>query len=185
MTAAKSLQRSANSIVHTYLSVRFSPKRMTALGLGFNQSMQHTKHCVGTRPERCRSRLALTLAEREEISRAVAAGQSIRSTAILLKRAPSTISREIRRNGGTGRYRAVQADQAAWDLALRPKTSKTVTHEKPQTRQLVADSCAIHQLLHHLEIIDRVNVGYAADIIHHYFHSGIRLNNRGCPMISP
>ena len=60
-------------------------------------------------PKRCRSQLALTLGEREEVSRAVVAGQSIRSIAILLKRAPSTISREIRRNGGTGCYRATQA----------------------------------------------------------------------------
>jgi len=81
-------------------------------------------------PERCRSRRALTLAEREEISRAVVAGQSIRSIAILLKRAPSTISREIRRNGGTGCYRATQADQAAWDRALRPKTCKLVENRK-------------------------------------------------------
>lgn len=81
-------------------------------------------------PERCRSRLALTLAEREEISRAVVAGQSIRSIAILLKRAPSTISREIGRNGGTGCYRATQADQAAWDRALRPKTCKLVERRK-------------------------------------------------------
>ncbi|MDM0072585.1 IS30 family transposase [Variovorax sp. J31P207] len=72
-------------------------------------------------PERTRSSRALTLAEREEISRAMAAGFSIRSIALILGRAPSTISREIRRNGGSGCYRATQADQAAWDRALRPK----------------------------------------------------------------
>ncbi|MDI1244182.1 MAG: IS30 family transposase [Rhodoferax sp.] len=81
-------------------------------------------------PERCRSRLALTFAEREEISRAVVAGQSIRSIAILLGRAPSTISREINRNGGAGCYRATHADQAAWDRALRPKTCKLVANRK-------------------------------------------------------
>ncbi len=81
-------------------------------------------------PERCRSRLALTFAEREEISRAVVAGQSIRSIAILLKRAPSTISREINRNGGADCYRAAQADKAAWDRALRPKTCKLVANRK-------------------------------------------------------
>ena len=75
-------------------------------------------------PPRCRSRLALTLAEREEISRAVAAGQSLRSIATSLGRAPSTISREIRRNGGERSYRAHQADQAAWDRARRPKICK-------------------------------------------------------------
>ena len=79
----------------------------------------------GIRPaQRRRSRLALTLAEREEISRAVVAGQSIRSIAASLERAPSTISREIKRNGDRETYRASQADQAAWDRAHRPKTCK-------------------------------------------------------------
>jgi IS30 family transposase len=76
--------------------------------------------------QRRRSRLVLTLAEREEISRSVAAGQSIRSIAALLGRAPSTISREITRNGGQECYRASQADQAAWDRASRPKTCRLV-----------------------------------------------------------
>jgi IS30 family transposase len=76
--------------------------------------------------QRKRSQLSLTLAEREEISRAVVAGQSARSIATLLGRAPSTISREIKRNGGQECYRASQAEQAAWDRTLRPKTCKLV-----------------------------------------------------------
>jgi len=81
----------------------------------------------GIRPAlRRRSRLALTLVEREEISRGVVAGHSIRSIAATLDRAPSTISRELRRNGDRPRYRASQADQAAWDRARRPKTCKLV-----------------------------------------------------------
>ena len=81
----------------------------------------------GIRPTpRRRSRLALTLAEREEISRGVVAGQSLRSIAASLGRAPSTVSREIGRNGGRRRYRASKADQAAWDRAHRPKTCKLV-----------------------------------------------------------
>ena len=81
----------------------------------------------GIRPaQRCRSQRALTLAEREEVSRALVAGLSIRSIAALLVRAPSTISREIKRNGGEGCYRATQADQAAWDRAHRPKRCKLV-----------------------------------------------------------
>jgi len=64
------------------------------------------------------------LSEREEISRGVVAGRSIRSMAESLGRAPSTLSREIRRNGGRRRYRANKADQAAWDRARRPKTCK-------------------------------------------------------------
>ncbi|VVC85737.1 IS30 family transposase [Sideroxydans sp. CL21] len=81
----------------------------------------------GIRPaQRRRSRLALTLPEREEISRAVVAGQSARAIATSLGRAPSTISREIKRNGGQECYRASKADQAAWDRTLRPKTCKLV-----------------------------------------------------------
>jgi len=79
----------------------------------------------GIRPaQRRRSRLALTLAEREEISRAVVAGHSIRSIATALGRAPSTISREIKRNGNRTCYRANEADQAAWERARRPKICK-------------------------------------------------------------
>ena len=92
----------------------------------------------GIRPaQRSRSRLALTLAEREEISRAVVAGHSIRSIATSLGRAPSTISREIKRNGGQECYRASQADQAAWDRARRPKTCKLV--ENRTLAHIVAD----------------------------------------------
>lgn len=83
----------------------------------------------GIRPaQRRRSKLALTLAEREEISRAVVAGQSARSIARSLGRSPSTISREIKRNGGQECYRASQAEQAAWDRTLRPKTCKLVAN---------------------------------------------------------
>ncbi|MGY1409184.1 IS30 family transposase [Luteimonas sp. A611] len=72
-------------------------------------------------PGRSRAPTALTLAEREEISRAMVAGESIRSTAARLGRAPSTISREIKRNGGCEGYRANQADEEAWNRARRPK----------------------------------------------------------------
>jgi len=75
-------------------------------------------------PKRTRSRRALSLAEREEISRGVVADRSLRSIAASLGRAPSTVSREINRNGGRRSYRANQADQAAWDRAHRPKTCK-------------------------------------------------------------
>ena len=79
----------------------------------------------GIRPrERRRSRHVLTLAEREQISRGIVAGHSIRSIAQSLTRAPSTVSREIQRNGGRSDYRASRADQAAWDRAQRPKPCK-------------------------------------------------------------
>jgi IS30 family transposase len=91
----------------------------------------------GIRPApRRRSRLALTLAEREEISRGIATGCSLRSIAASLNRAPSTISREINRNGAQYGYRASQADQAAWDRAHRPKTCKLV--ENRALAQIVA-----------------------------------------------
>jgi IS30 family transposase len=77
-------------------------------------------------PQRRRSRRALTLSEREEISRGVIAGQSMRSIAASLDRSPSTVSREVNRNGGRRCYRASCADQAAWDGAHRPKTCKLV-----------------------------------------------------------
>jgi len=75
-------------------------------------------------PERHRSCIALTLAEREQISRGIVAGHSIRSIARSMDRSPSTVSREIQRNGGHRAYRASRADQAAWDRARRPKPCK-------------------------------------------------------------
>ena len=77
-------------------------------------------------PPRGRSRLSLTLAEREEISRGLVAGNTIHSIAASLGRAPSTVSREVNRNGGRRRYRANKADQAAWDRSHRQV--KGVTH---------------------------------------------------------
>ena len=85
----------------------------------------------GIRPQlRCRSRFALTLEEREEISRGLVTKRSIRSIASGLGHAPSTISREIRRNGGRRHYRASRADQAAWDRAKRPKVCKLAQHRE-------------------------------------------------------
>jgi len=70
---------------------------------------------------RRRAASALGLAEREEISRGIAAGLAIRAIARSLGRAPSTVCREITRNGGTRTYRAARADKQAWERALRPK----------------------------------------------------------------
>ena len=75
-------------------------------------------------PERRRSRLALTVCEREEISRGVAAGESLRRVAARLGRAPSTVSREIARHGGRRRYRAGEADRRAWQSGRRPQVCK-------------------------------------------------------------
>lgn len=93
-------------------------------------------------PPRRRSSRVLSLAEREEISRGVVAGHSIRSIAASLKRAPSTVSREIRRNEGRDGYRASHADQAAWDRACRPKPCKLAQH--PSLALRVADKLQQH-----------------------------------------
>ena len=87
-------------------------------------------------PERHRSRSTLTLIEREEISRGIVEGRSTRAIAAALGRAPSTISRELRRNDGPQGYRASQADQAAWDRGCRPKVCKLVQNR--ELAQLVA-----------------------------------------------
>ena len=87
-------------------------------------------------PARKRSRHALSLIDREEISRGLVAGRSLRAIAAQLGRAPSTISREIGRNGGRDRYRGTVSDQAAWDRALRPKPCKLACH--PVLRRTVS-----------------------------------------------
>jgi IS30 family transposase len=83
------------------------------------------------RPTATRTRwaLRLSLAEREEISRGLAAGESLRAIARHLGRAPSTISREVRANGGRSGYRAMVADEGAWRRALRPKQPKLAGSE--------------------------------------------------------
>ena len=85
---------------------------------------------------RRRSRLALTLAEREEISRGIAIDSSIRQIAARLGRSPSTASREIARHGGRDRYRAAEADSRAWDWARRPKQCRLAAHRR--LRSIVA-----------------------------------------------
>lgn len=91
----------------------------------------------GIRPaERRRSARCLSMSEREEISRSLMAGRSIRSIAGAIGRAPSTVSREIRRNRGRRYYRAHKADAAAWERAKRPKTCKLAQH--PALSRLVA-----------------------------------------------
>ena len=79
---------------------------------------------------------ALTLREREEISRGLASGSSIREIAQCLERAVSTVSREVARHGGRPAYRASQADGEAWQSALRPKRCLLSIHLK--LRDIVA-----------------------------------------------
>ena len=90
---------------------------------------------------RRRALVALRLDEREEISRGIAAGQSMRQIAQSLRRSPSTVSREIRRNGGCSAYRASEAEMRAWERALRPKPCRLARH--PQLRWRVAQKLAL------------------------------------------
>jgi IS30 family transposase len=93
-------------------------------------------------PGQQRSSLALTLSEREEISRGIVVGFSLRMIARQLDRAPSTISREISRNGGLKRYRANQADNAAWARAHRPKPCKLA--KNLQLSRIIASKLQCH-----------------------------------------
>src|SRR5580765_400296 len=90
---------------------------------------------------RRRALVALRLDEREEISRGIAAGQSMRQIAQSLRRSPSTVSREIRRNGGCSAYRASEAEMRAWERAVRPKPCRLARH--PQLRWRVAQKLAL------------------------------------------
>jgi IS30 family transposase len=83
-------------------------------------------------PVRVRSRLSLSIQEREEISRGLVAGLSIRRIAEHIGRAPSTVSREVRRNQGRRKYRAANADERAWRQALRPKLCLLATNTSLQ-----------------------------------------------------
>jgi IS30 family transposase len=92
----------------------------------------------GIRPvQRSRSRLALSPVERKELSREIATQSSMRTISGLLGRSPSTISHEIKRNGGYAHYLAVQAEQTAWKRAERPKRCKLVSNK--QLSQIVAN----------------------------------------------
>src|SRR6202795_1292699 len=120
---------------------------LKAIGRAFGKPLSSIYFQVaphgGIRPvPRRRSRLALTLSEREEISRGIAAYQSTRSMAKFLGHSPSTVSREISRNGGYDRYRAAQADEKAWVRARRPKRCKLA--RSPGLRQAVASKLRLN-----------------------------------------
>ena len=88
-------------------------------------------------PSRRRAPHTLTMPDREEISRGLAAGRSMRHIAGILRRSPSTVSREIARHGGRTGYRAAVADEAAWHRARRPKCCRLARH--PRLQRLVAE----------------------------------------------
>jgi IS30 family transposase len=109
-----------------------------ALGQGPNNLYRVLQGCGGIAPaRRTRSSRVLGFNEREEISRGIAAGNTFRGIARGLKRAVSTVSREVARHGGRGCYRATQADRAAWESARRPKSCLLARHRALQ--RIVAD----------------------------------------------
>jgi IS30 family transposase len=104
-----------------------------AFGKGHSSIRCLVSHHGGFVPAaRRRSLLALTLAEREDISRGLASGSSLRDIAKRLERAASTVSPEVARHGGRPVYRANEADYQAWESALRPKACLLAIHVKLQ-----------------------------------------------------
>ncbi|WP_153147377.1 IS30 family transposase [Dechloromonas sp. H13] len=118
---------------------------------------------------RCRAKRSLTLSEREEISRGLVAGCSIRALAAQLGRAPSTVSREVKRNGGRECYRATQADQATWARALRPKPCKLA--ENPGLAHIVANK--LHSLWSPEQIAGWLKRTYPDNASHQVSHETI------------
>jgi IS30 family transposase len=111
------------------------------LGLSTSTVRTYLLRCGGIRPDpRRRSPSRLSFAEREEISRGLAAGVSLRVIAAGLGRSTSTVSREVAAHGGRARYRAAAADQQAWSRATRPKTCKLVAN--PALAEVVAAKLA-------------------------------------------
>lgn len=120
---------------------------MSLIGRGFDRDSSSIYPLLsrtgGIRPpDRKRSRLALTLVEREVISRGVAARHSVRMIAKELCRSASTVSREISRNGGYDKYRAVDAEKRAWVRALRPKLCKLAGNNFLQ--RVISNKLTIH-----------------------------------------
>ena len=104
---------------------------LKSIGRAFNRGSSSVYGVLsrtgGIRPAtRSRSCLALSLSEREEVSRGIASDLSLRAIALRLDRSPSTISREVKRHGGRDHYRASEAEQSTWDRAHRPKHCKLV-----------------------------------------------------------
>jgi IS30 family transposase len=112
------------------------------------------------------------MAEREEISRGVAAGEPGREIAARLGRAPSTVSRELARNGGRGRYRAQAADAAAFGRAQRPKAAKLVL--EPGLRAVVEAKLALRWSPQ--QIAGWLPLAYPQDLVMRVSHETIYLS---------
>ena len=110
-----------------------SGRTLRSIGRSLGWSDMHVRNLVSASggfapPPRRRSSRVLSRSEREEISRGIAAGDSMRTIAAALERAPSTVSREIARHGGRDAYRADAADSSAWAFARRPKRCRLGAH---------------------------------------------------------
>ena len=117
-----------------------------AIGRVFDKPHTSIRHLLlprgGIPPAvRRRSRLALTRSDREDISRGIASGSSIREIARHLDRAASTVGREVTRHGGRPAYRAHEADDQAWESALRPKRCLLALHRR--LREVVASKLVL------------------------------------------
>jgi len=120
---------------------------MSSIGRGFDRDSSSIypllSRAGGIRPAvRKRSRLALTLLERQIISRGLAAHRSLRSIARELCRSASTVSREISRNGGCSQYRAATADSQAWQRTRRPKLCKLAINKHLQ--HVISNKLTLH-----------------------------------------
>ena len=138
MTASKRTRLSASQRVEVWRRWK-AGESLHAIGraLGRAHPVIHLllKRHGGIAPfVRRRSRTALTLQEREDISRGIACGSSIRAIAKGLDRAASTVSREVAHHGGRSPYRASEADRQAWESALRPKSCLLATYQAPGDR---------------------------------------------------
>jgi Helix-turn-helix domain len=105
---------------------------------------------------RCRSSLALALAEREEISRGVMARLSVRAIARTIGRPPCTVSRELRRNGGRRAYRASAADQAAWQRACQPERERRNREERHERRRCLGRGAEAQVVHRHANVVPRI-----------------------------
>lgn len=143
MITANRIQRGLNITQRTELWERWRQgEAASAIARALGSSPTSIGYIVHRRggfspPVRQRAKYSLSLVEREEISRALARGDSYRHIGRQLDRAASTISREVQRNGGRGVYRAARAEQATWDRAKRPKPRKLAM--QPRLRGIVAD----------------------------------------------
>jgi IS30 family transposase len=127
----------------------------------------------------CRRSTALSIEEREEISRGLANNHSIRSIALHLGRSASTISREISRNGGLSRYRAMDADRSAWKRAARPKPCRLAlnTELKGIVTQKLSEDWSPEQIVNWLKLVYADNVNM--QVSHETIYRSLFIQTRG------